>query len=109
MMEAVQSEKPGFTPEGLAEFIRSHDQTGTNRARQLMPELQLTIHDTAMELLRGLFGDDEIGWWRKGVPEKELVALTTSSSSCSTTGRLPRPIGRPSIPTSAVELMPTSA
>ncbi len=70
MMEAVQSEKPGFSPEGLAEFIRSHDQTGTNTARQLMPELQLTIHDTAMTLLRGLFGDDESGWWRKGVPEK---------------------------------------
>jgi DNA sulfur modification protein DndB len=70
MMEAVQSEKPGFNPEGLAEFIRSQDQTGTNTARQLMPELQLTIHDATMTLLRSLFGHDESGWWRKGVPEK---------------------------------------
>jgi DNA sulfur modification protein DndB len=35
-----------------------------------MPELQLTIHDASMTLLRSLFGDDESGWWRKGVPEK---------------------------------------
>lgn len=70
MMEVVQSEKPGFNPDGLAEYIRSQDQTGTNTARQLMPELQLTIHDATMALLRGLFGDDESGWWRKGVPEK---------------------------------------
>jgi DNA sulfur modification protein DndB len=70
MMEAVQTEKSGFNPEGLADFIRSQDQTGTNTARQLMPELQLTIHDAAIALLRNLFGRDEGGWWRKGVPEK---------------------------------------
>ena len=97
MMEAVQLEKPGFNPDGLADFIRTHDQTGTNTARQLMPELQLTIHDVTMTLLRQQFGDGESGWWRKGVPEKvrtaesrrvarpiQRVALTTSFSSCST-------------------------
>ncbi len=70
MMEAVQSEKPGFIPEGLEEFIKSQDQTGTNTARQLMPELQLMIHDATMTLLLDRFGRDESGWWRKGVPEK---------------------------------------
>ncbi len=70
MMEAVHSAKQGFNPEGLADFIRSHDQTGTNTARQLMPQLQLSIHDATMILLRSLFGEDESGWWRKGVPEK---------------------------------------
>lgn len=70
MMQAIQGHKAGFSPDGLADFIKSQDETGTNTARQLMPELQLTIHDATMALLRSLFGDDENGWWRKGVPEK---------------------------------------
>lgn len=77
MMEAVHEAKDAFNPEGLAEYLKSHDQTGTNTARQLMPELQLKIHDLSLSLLRGLFGEDENGWWRKGVPEmvrKEVAA-----------------------------------
>ncbi len=70
MMAAIQAAKPGFNPDGLTDFIKSQDETGTNTARQLMPELQLTIHDATMALLRSLFGDEETGWWRKGVPEK---------------------------------------
>jgi hypothetical protein len=70
MMELIHAQKPGFDPPGLEAYLKSQDQTGTNTARQLMPELQLRIHDTTLRLLVGRFGEDESGWWRKGVPEK---------------------------------------
>ncbi len=70
MMEAIQQNKPGFDPPGLADYVKSQDQTGTNTARQLMPELQLKIRDAGLRLLRAQFGAEESGWWRKGVPEK---------------------------------------
>lgn len=70
MMQAVHEIKPGFNPPDLAEYIKSQDQTGTNVARQLMPELQLKIRDASLRLLRAEFGPEEPGWWRKGVPEK---------------------------------------
>jgi hypothetical protein len=70
MMEAINTAKPSFNPPGLAEYVASQDQTGTNAARQLMPELQLKIRHAAMRVLRTAYGADETGWWRKGVPEK---------------------------------------
>lgn len=70
MMELINAEKTGFDPPGLQSYLKSQDQTGTNAARLLMPELQLRIHDTTLRLLVGKFGDDESGWWRKGVPER---------------------------------------
>lgn len=70
MMELIHAVKPGFDPPGLQAYLKSQDQTGTNAARQLMPELQLRIHDTTLRLLIGKYGQDETGWWRKGVPEK---------------------------------------
>ena len=42
-----------------------------------MPEVQLRLQKIALRLLRDQFGDDESGWWRKGVPEavrKEVAA-----------------------------------
>ena len=68
MMELIKTAKPSFSAPGLDEYIRSLDQTGTNKARVLMPELQLMIQRIALRLLRSEFGDDEAGWWRKGVP-----------------------------------------
>lgn len=70
MMELIHAEKPGFDPPGLQTYLKTQDQTGTNAARQLMPDLQLRIHDTTLRLLVGKYGEDESGWWRKGVPEK---------------------------------------
>lgn len=70
MMELIHTVKAGFNPLGLDVYMKSQDQTGTNAARQIMPELQLRIHDTTLRLLKGAFGSDEAEWWRKGVPEK---------------------------------------
>lgn len=70
MMQAVHNVKPGFNPPGLAEYIKSQDQTGTNAARQLMPDLQLKIQTFTLRLLRNEFGPSEDQWWMLGVPEK---------------------------------------
>lgn len=82
MMELINTAKPGFDPPGLQEYVRGHDETGTNTARQLMPELQLRIHDTTMRLLNADFGPGEGGWWRRGVPEpvrREVAARRETS------------------------------
>jgi DGQHR domain-containing protein len=70
MMQLINAEKPGFNPPGLDDYIRSQDETGTNQARQLMPELQLRIQSATLSTLHSAFGDDESGWWRTGVPAK---------------------------------------
>ena len=43
MMEAINEAKATFSPEGLDESRKSQDQTGTNRARLLIPELQVLV------------------------------------------------------------------
>jgi DGQHR domain-containing protein len=70
MMDAIRAQKPSFNAPGLDDYIKSQDQTGTNEARQLMPELQLKIQDAALRLVRSTFGEGDAGWWRQGVPEK---------------------------------------
>jgi DGQHR domain-containing protein len=70
MLQVISAAKPGFNPAGLEDYIRSQDRTGTNEARQLMPELQLKIQDASLRLLRSAYGDGEDNWWRKGVPLK---------------------------------------
>jgi DNA sulfur modification protein DndB len=82
MMEEIHNAKPGFAPDGLDEYIKGRDQTGTLAARQVMPELQLRIQKIALRLLVHEFGEAESGWWRKGVPEivrKEIAARREAS------------------------------
>jgi hypothetical protein len=84
MMEAIQNVKPGFNPPGLDDYIKGKDQTGTNQARILMPELQLKVQAATLNLLRHHYGPGEDGWWRKGVPERvrqEVAARREASPS----------------------------
>lgn len=68
MMQAINLARPTFEPEGLDEYIKGQDRTGTMRARQLVPELQLKIQEATLRLLRDRHGAGEDGWWRQGVP-----------------------------------------
>jgi DNA sulfur modification protein DndB len=68
MMQEIHKARPSFEPVGLDEYNKSQDRTGTMRARQLMPELQLRIQDATLRLLRSTFGKGDEGWWRQGVP-----------------------------------------
>jgi DNA sulfur modification protein DndB len=88
MMEAISRAKPGFAPEGLAAYISSQDETGTIAARQLMPKLQLRILEATLRLLRTEFGDDETGWWRRGVPEKVRTEVAARREASPEPGKI---------------------
>ena len=70
MMQVVNSEYRSFNPPGLQDYIKSQDRAGTEKARQLMPDIQLRIQRITLTLLRERFGDDSDSWWRKGVPQQ---------------------------------------
>lgn len=88
MMQAIRSAKPGFDPPGLDEYIKSQDQTGTNQARLLMPQLQLKLQDATLRLLRDKFGPGDAGWWRKGVPENVRAEVAARREASPTGGDL---------------------
>lgn len=78
MMDVINNAKPSFSPTGLDEYRKSHDQTGTNQARILMPKLQLEIQGVTLRILKSKYGPDEAGWWRQGVPpqvRQDVAAL----------------------------------
>ena len=82
MMEQIRSARPSFNPEGLDEHIKSKDTKGTEEARLLMPNIQLTIRELTLILLKTTFGEYADAWWRKGVPvtmRQEVVARREQS------------------------------
>lgn len=88
MMQVINAAKPGFKPEGLDDYIKSQDRTGTNQARQLMPELQLKIQHASLRLLRSTYGDGEDNWWRQGVPLKVRTEVAARREANERGGKL---------------------
>ena len=79
IMELVHNEKPDFNPPGLEEHIRSHSSAAVNRANGLITEIEDSIRDRTLRLLKGLYGPEEDGWWKTGVPQQIRGAAALKS------------------------------
>ena len=66
-MNLVHTMHADFDPEGLSEYIQSKNTSGVAEARQLVPDIQLMIHQIVIEVLKQEYDDQ---WWREGVPQK---------------------------------------
>jgi len=44
---------------------------------QFIAEIELSLHQTIQVTLKAECGDEEEGWWRKGVPQKVRIACVT--------------------------------
>ena len=65
-MNLVHTMHADFDPEGLREYIQSKNTSGVAEARQLVPDIQLMIHQIVIEVLKQEYDDQ---WWREGVPQ----------------------------------------
>jgi DGQHR domain-containing protein len=58
-----------FNPEGLAEYKESRDKNATSEARDLLDKIELALNKHIVGTLRATFGEDDSGWWYRGVPK----------------------------------------
>lgn len=68
MMSVINKKNQTFDPPGLQEFLKSKDTEWTEKARHLVPEIQLYLQRMTLQLLEEIHGEGEENWWRKGVP-----------------------------------------
>ncbi len=70
-MEAqIQNSFPDFEPAGLAGYLASRDEAGTEDARAKVMEIQKRLFDYVIGALKSEYGTAEKAWWVKGVPMK---------------------------------------
>ena len=70
-MEAqIQGTYPGFEPAGLAGYLASRDEEGTEEARTKVMEIQKRLFDYVIDALKAAYGTQGKAWWLKGVPMK---------------------------------------
>lgn len=71
MMEIINQVHDDFEPHGLIDYLASKSSEYSEKARLLVPELQLMIRGHIISVLKTEFGEDiedEAGWWYKGIP-----------------------------------------
>ena len=69
LMEIIHDRFPDFNPPDLAEHIRAGSAKTISHAQQLVTEIEDTIRNVTVTVLKAKYGDDESGWWRQGVPQ----------------------------------------
>ena len=69
LMEIINARFPGFAPPGLTEHIRAGSANTISNAQQLVTEIEDTIREVTLTVLKTKYGGDESGWWREGVPQ----------------------------------------
>ena len=74
MMLLIKQHKSTFFCDGLEEYTKKKDTTGTDEARLLMPTIQLLIRDIAVRKLKEKFGNDFDSWWA-GVPQNIRIEV----------------------------------
>ena len=86
LMEIIHEKNPRFSPPGLTEYIQGYSSQTINQAQQLITEIEDTVRDMTIAILKIKYGEDHESWWRGGVPQvvipfrsdvgmKELVAV----------------------------------
>lgn len=77
MLKTVYDEIPTFTFPELDSYIKNQDETWTIQGRHLVPELQKKISDNIIFKLKENFGENDSGWWYKGVPHTIRTKVVT--------------------------------
>ena len=73
-MEAqIQMRFGDFNPTGLAEYVDSRDEAGTEDARGKVLRIQKQIFDYVIDTLQQAYGSEGRKWWVKGIPSKIRV------------------------------------
>ena len=74
MMAIINSVKGSdFAPAEVKEWIESQDAQGTKQSREMIDEINGILFKDVRERLETKFGEDEKGWWMKGVPPKVRI------------------------------------
>ena len=79
LMEIIHAQYPEFNPPDLEEHIRAGSASTLTRAQQLVTEIEDSIRNVTLTVLKTKFGEDDSGWWRQGVPQ--TVRSTAASRS----------------------------
>ena len=88
LMEIIHAHFPEFNPPYLDEHIRAGSATTLTRAQQLVTEIEDSIRNVTLTVLKTKFGKDESGWWRQGVPQT-VRSSAASRSETSVEGGSP--------------------
>jgi DNA sulfur modification protein DndB len=68
MMEQINKEFPDFINAGLEDYLKETKSQSNETAKITVPKIQLIIAHNIISSLKREFGDDEDGWWLKGIP-----------------------------------------
>ena len=79
LMEIIHARFPDFNPPDLAEHIRAGSVKTISHAQQLVTEIEDTIRNVTVTVLKAKYGDDESGWWRQGVPQTVRSSAASKS------------------------------
>ena len=66
----IKKHYPSFEPLGLAEFLASLDEEGTEKASKLVLDIQKRLFSYVIGTLKKTYGTSDKNWWVKGVPVK---------------------------------------
>ena len=66
LMEIIHESNPSFNPPGLDEYIRGYSIESINKAQQLITDIEDTIRDMTMAILKSRYGEEPEDWWRGG-------------------------------------------
>ncbi|OPY67793.1 MAG: hypothetical protein A4E57_02112 [Syntrophorhabdaceae bacterium PtaU1.Bin034] len=73
LMAKIHDQIEGFCPDKLKEYLDTIDVKGTEEAKKLMGEIQITMFRFVTDKLKEQFGDS---WWYEGIPEKVRVSCS---------------------------------
>lgn len=68
MMEQIHNKYPEFINAGLKTYLEEKKSQSNEKAKIIVPRVHLMISHKVLGTLKEEFGNDESGWWYKGVP-----------------------------------------
>lgn len=74
MQQAIYECDSNFQPRGLKEWIASFDKGGTENAKRLIDQIQLSMNRCILDKLKSVYGED---WWYDGVPHNVRTKCAT--------------------------------
>jgi len=76
MQEAIRNAIPHFDPPGLQEFLDEELEQTNTRAKAIIDRLERALQSVVIGELRKQFGEDDSGWWTKGVKKEIRLKVT---------------------------------
>jgi hypothetical protein len=70
MMEQINAKFPNFQNQGLTKYMEDKKSQSNEKARQIVPKIQLMIADKVIASVKARYGDAEEEWWVNGVPHE---------------------------------------